>query len=289
MTVPTISFEFFPPKSLEAGFHLWEAATELEMLDPKFVSVTYGAGGTTRQRTHEVVKTLIDLRGLDVAAHLTCVDATKAETLAIADNYAKAGVKRIVALRGDPSGASESFTATSGGFSGSVDLVRGLAAVGDFEIIVSAYPERHPEAASATADIDMLKAKVDAGATSAITQFFFDTEAYLRFRDGCIKAGVDIPIIPGILPIDNWLKTRNFATKCGTAIPQFLHDAFDKAMRDDRHDLLSIAIGTEICADLLAEGVKDLHFYTLNKPRLTREICLALGCVERAYVLKSVA
>ncbi|MFY0692263.1 MAG: methylenetetrahydrofolate reductase [NAD(P)H] [Paracoccaceae bacterium] len=281
MSRPNISFEFFPPKSLEASFRLWDAVQTLAPLDPAFVSVTYGAGGTTRQLTHEAVEALHKTQGLRVAAHLTCVDATRAETLAIADAYAKAGVSDIVALRGDPPKGADHFTPHPGGFASSVDLIAALKAQNDFTIRVGAYPDTHPEARDMDADIAFLKRKFDAGADAAITQFFFEAETFFRFRDACAKAGIDKPIIPGIFPIENWTKARNFAARCGAKIPAWLEDSFATAIRDDRHDLLSIALATELCDDLLQSGVEDLHFYTLNKPDMTRDICAALGVSPR--------
>lgn len=276
MTGPHISFEFFPPKSLQASFRLWDTVNTLHPLAPDFVSVTYGAGGTTRELTHEAVEALHKTTPLKVAAHLTCVDATRAETLAIADNYAKAGITDIVALRGDAPEGSD-FTASKDGFASSVELIEALKSRGKFNIRVGAYPEKHPEATTQQADIDYLKRKFDAGADEAITQFFFEAESFLRFRDACAKAGIDAPIRPGILPIENWAGTQKFAARCGTSVPTWLVEAFETATRDNREELLAIAVATELCSDLLDEGVDALHFYTLNKPDLTRDICAALG------------
>ncbi len=284
MATPRISFEFFPPKSLEASFRLWDTVQALAPLEPRFVSVTYGAGGTTRELTRDAVGTLHSSSGLNVAAHLTCVEASKAETMAIADSFAKAGVNEIVALRGDPPKGSTGFTPHVDGFNDSCELIEALADTGKFTIRVGAYPEKHPEARSAKADIEWLKRKLDAGAAEAITQFFFDADTFFRFRDDCVKAGIYAPIIPGILPIENWNGVRRFATACGTAIPAELHDAFEKAARDDRHDLLATAVATEMCSALLDGGVEDLHFYTLNKPDLTRDVCHALGVTPRAQL-----
>jgi len=277
MSQPAISFEFFPPKSLAGSFRLWECVNTLAPLDPSFVSVTYGAGGTTRQLTHEAVTTLRAAKGLNVAAHLTCVDATKAETLAIAQSYAESGVTDLVALRGDAPKGSDRFTAHPDGFGSSVELIAALAESGSFNIRVGAYPEKHPEAVDQTADIAFLKRKIDAGATSAITQFFFEAETFFRFRDACVKAGIDAPIIPGILPIENWSGAQKFASSCGTSVPQVVVDAFTHATRDGTTDLLATALATELCDDLLEGGVDHLHFYTLNRPELTRDVCHALG------------
>lgn len=286
MTRPEISFEFFPPRNVEATFRLWDAVQVLSPLSPRFVSVTYGAGGSTRALTQEVVETLVRHSGLRTAAHLTCVNATRAETLAIADGFAKAGVQDIVALRGDPPAGDTGFVPHAEGFQSSVDLIAALAATGQFTIRVGAYPERHPEAADAQADIDWLKRKLDAGAEEALTQFFFEAETFLRFRDACAKAGIDKQIVPGILPIENWQGVRRFATKCGTTVPVWLDEAFDKAERDDRCELLSTAVCTELCSDLLDEGVDKLHFYTMNRPELTRDVCHALGIVPQARLEK---
>ncbi len=277
MTAPKISLEFFPPKNLEGSFRLWDTVQVLAPLKPRFVSVTYGAGGTTRELTRDAVATLHKSSGLNVAAHLTCVDATKAETLEIADGFAEAGVSEIVALRGGPPKGSSGFTPHPEGFANSVELIEALAAKGTFDIRVGAYPEKHPEAADLKADIDWLKAKIDAGASEALTQFFFEPEAFLRFRDACVKAGIDAPIVPGILPIENWKGVRSFAQRCGTQVPAWLDDAFEKAIRDDRQDLLATSLCSELCSDLMDEGVDNLHFYTLNRPELTRDVCHALG------------
>ncbi|WP_354545995.1 methylenetetrahydrofolate reductase [NAD(P)H] [Roseovarius sp. MBR-78] len=281
MKTPRISFEFFPPKSLEASFRLWDTVHTLAPLGPRFVSVTYGAGGTTRELTREAVGTLHKATGLNVAAHLTCVDASRAETLAIADQFAAAGVTEIVALRGDPPKGAGGFTPHPEGFANSCELISALAETDKFTIRVGAYPEKHPEAADSRADIDWLKRKIDAGASEAITQFFFEAETFLRFRDACAAAGITAPIIPGILPIENWQGARKFALSCGTQVPGWLDDAFDKAIRDNRHDLLATALCTELCSDLIEEGVDDLHFYTLNRPDLTRDVCHALGVTPR--------
>ncbi|WP_317057190.1 methylenetetrahydrofolate reductase [NAD(P)H] [Roseovarius rhodophyticola] len=281
MSAPSVSFEFFPPKSLEASFRLWDTVQALAPLAPQFVSVTYGAGGTTRELTRDAVATLHKSSGLNVAAHLTCVGASREETLAVAQDYAKAGVKDIVALRGDPPKGAANFEPHPNGFADSCELISSLADTGNFNIRVGAYPEKHPEAASQKANIDWLKRKVDAGASEAITQFFFEAETFFRFRDACARAGINAPIIPGVLPIENWSGTRRFAKACGASIPTWLSDAFDKAVRDGREELLATAIATELCSDLLDEGVQHLHFYTLNRPELTRDICHALGVTPK--------
>ena len=282
MSQPNVSFEFFPPKSLAGSFRLWDCMTTLAPLNPSFVSVTYGAGGTTRKLTHEAVTTIHNTSGLTVAAHLTCVDATKAETLEIAESYATAGVTEIVALRGDAPQGTDAFAPHADGFASSVDLIGALADTGKFTIRVGAYPETHPEALDQAADIAFLKRKIDAGATSAITQFFFEADTFFRFRDACVKAGIDAPIIPGILPIENWSGAQKFAARCGTSIPQVVGDAFTHATRDGTTDLLATALATELCDDLLQGGVDHLHFYTLNRPELTRDVCHALGLTPKA-------
>ncbi len=251
-------------------------------LDPAFVSVTYGAGGTTRQLTHEAVGTIHKTSGLKVAAHLTCVNATKEETLAIAEGYAQVGVTEIVALRGDPPKGTGGFKPHPEGFASSVELIEALAGTGKFTLRVGAYPEKHPDSADAQADIQWLKRKIDAGATSAITQFFFQPETFFRFRDACVKAGITAPIIPGILPIENWAGARKFAAACGTSIPPTIAQAFDNATRDGTTDLLATAVATSLCDRLLQGGVEHLHFYTLNRPELTRDVCHALGVTPRA-------
>ncbi|WP_424984444.1 methylenetetrahydrofolate reductase [NAD(P)H] [Microbulbifer sp. S227A] len=284
MTVPAVSFEFFPPQNLEGSFRLWDTVQSLAPLDPRFVSVTYGAGGTTRDLTRDAVATLHKSSGLNVAAHLTCVNATRAETLAIADGFAEAGVSDIVALRGDPPKGSGAFVPHEDGFANSVELIEALAGTGKFNIRVGAYPDKHPEAADFKADIDWLKAKIDAGANEALTQFFFEADTFFRFRDACVAAGIDAPITPGILPIENWKGARNFARRCGATIPAWVEDAFDKALRDGREDLLATALCTELCSNLIDGGVDKLHFYTLNRPELTRDVCHALGVTPKVQL-----
>ncbi len=277
MNSPRISFEFFPPQSLEASFKLWDTVQALAPLNPEYVSVTYGAGGSTRKLTHDAVKTIGQNYGLRVAAHLTCVGATREETLAVAESYAAAGVTDIVALRGDaPKGAGR-FEAHPGGFADSAELVGALARTGKFKIAVGAYPERHPDAADHKADVDWLKRKVDAGADRAITQFFFEVETFLRFRDECAKAGIKAPIIPGILPIVSWEGAQRFAKQCNAHIPDKLTEAFAHAVRDGREDLLALTQCSVLCERLIEEGVEELHFYTLNRPKMTQDVCAALG------------
>ena len=279
MAAPRISFEFFPPSSLDASFRLWDTVQTLQPLKPDYVSVTYGARGTTRELTHEAVTTIGKNYGLRVAAHLTCVDASRAETLEIAEAYAEAGVTDIVALRGDAPKGADRFVPHPEGFANSVELVAALAATGKFNIAVGAYPEPHPDAAHQQADVDWLKRKIDAGASRAITQFFFEAETFLRFRDACVAAGIDAPIVPGILPIISWDGARRFAERCNAHVPPRLEEAFATAIRDGREDLLALTQCTVLCERLIQEGVEDLHFYTLNRPTMTRDVCFALGIV----------
>ncbi|MEM6890026.1 MAG: methylenetetrahydrofolate reductase [NAD(P)H] [Pseudomonadota bacterium] len=288
MSAPAVSFEVFPPRSIDASFKLWETAQALAPLEPRFFSVTYGAGGSTRDLTHDAAYTLHKSSGLPVAAHLTCVGATKAETLAVARRYATAGITDLVALRGDPPEEADRFTPLREGFASSVDLIDALSQSGQFTLRVGAYPEQHPEAANPQADIDWLKAKLDAGAVEAITQFFFEAETFLRFRDACADAGITAPITPGILPVANWASARKFAKRCGTTIPAWLDQGFETAIRDNRQELFAQCICTELCSALVEEGVDSLHFYTLNQPDLTRSICHALG-ITPSQVVRDVA
>ena len=286
MTSLNVSFEFFPPKTIEASFRLWDTVQTLAPLAPRFVSVTYGAGGTTRQLTREAVAAIAGSTDLSVAAHLTCVDATKEDTLSLAKSWADLGVKDIVALRGDPPKGTEGFAPHPEGFANSREMIEALAASGDFNIRVGAYPHKHPEADSLKNDVDWLKRKIDAGASEAITQFFFEADDFFRFRDLCDKAGITAPITPGILPIENWAGTKAFAQRCGAQIPDWMDAAFQTALRDDRSDLLSVALSTELCSDLIDGGVENFHFYTLNKPELTRDICAAIGVTPQTVLQK---
>lgn len=286
MSAPRISFEFFPPQSLDASFRLWDTVQTLAPMSPNFVSVTYGAGGTTRKLTHDAVTTIKRNYGLNVAAHLTCVDASRAETLEIADAYAAAGVTEIVALRGDAPKGSDRFIPHPDGFANSAELVEALAKTGKFKIRVGAYPEQHPDAADAHADVTWLKRKIDAGATSAITQFFFEADTFFRFRDACVKAGITAPIIPGILPIQSWDGAKKFAARCGAQVPQRLDEGFAAAKRDGRESLLALTQCTTLCTRLIEGGVEDLHFYTINRPELTRDVVRALGIVPELALEK---
>ncbi|KGJ22767.1 methylenetetrahydrofolate reductase [NAD(P)H] [Paracoccus sanguinis] len=275
-TVPAVSFEFFPPKTLDQSFRLWETARDLAPLGPDFVSVTYGAGGTTRQLTHEAVTALATHYGLNVAAHLTCVEATRAETMQIVDDYAAAGVSEIVALRGDAPQGAAAWAPHPEGFASSVELIEAIAARGGFTIRCGAYPEPHPDSPDSAADVAFLKRKVDAGATSAITQFFFDPDTFFRFRDACAAAGIAAPVIPGILPIQSWAGAKRFAARCGTSVPAWAEDAFARAGKPGEA-ALAREIAVDLCTRLIEGGVDRLHFYTLNRPELTAEVCAALG------------
>lgn len=274
---PRVSFEFFPPNSTKATLRLWRAVERLAPLNPDFVSVTYGAGGSTRERTYAAIMTIRERARLNVAGHLTCVDATREETLAVAQKYRSMGVTRIVALRGDPQGGSDTFVPHPEGFASAAELVEGLAGLGGFDISVAAYPEVHPEAASMAADIATLKAKQDAGASRAITQFFFSKDHFLRFRDKATAAGVTMPIIPGILPIENFEKMSRFAARCGTEVPAWLGQAFANAEGDEAKTLLATAVAAEMSSNLMDEGVDHIHIYTLNNPDLSYDVARALG------------
>ncbi len=284
-----LSFEFFPPKSLDGSFRLWNAVETLSVFDPNFVSVTYGAGGSQRDLSCSAAGVIGKNYGVPVAGHLTCVNASKEETLSVARGYAAKGVKKIVALRGDPPAGAKRFVAQHDGFSGSVELVAALKDLGGFEITVWAYVNRHPDAASDTSDVDHLKAKFDAGADQAITQFFFEVEDFLRFRDKCAAAGITKPIIPGILPIENWAKSRKFAKMCAIPIPYWLEEGFRHAAASDTERLFATSLCTEACYDLLREGVSGLHFYTLNDPTLSADICRAWGRTLRHLELRASA
>jgi len=274
---PELSFEFFPPSSTTASLRLWRAVERLAPLGPSFVSVTYGAGGTTRERTYSAIQTIRDRARLNVAGHLTCVDASRTQVLDVAKRYRFMGVQRIVALRGDPPGGAERFEPATNGFANAQELVAGLAQIGGFDISVAAYPEKHPEAQDMAADIDYLKAKLDAGANRAITQFFFDNAHFLRFRDRAAKAGITAPIVPGLLPIENFAKMVKFAGRCHTDVPDWMHDAFANAQTEADQELLALSICADQCDDLMREGAEHLHFYTLNNPDLTYNVCRSVG------------
>jgi methylenetetrahydrofolate reductase (NADPH) len=274
-----VSFEFFPPKTEEMEKTLWEAIARLAPLAPSFVSVTYGAGGSTRERTHATVKRIIAETALAPAAHLTCVAADRAEVDAVVQSYVAAGVRHIVALRGDPAGGlGERYAPHPQGYRNAADLVAGIKRFADIEVSVSAYPEKHPDSPSVAADIDMLAAKVDAGASRAITQFFFDSDHYFRYLDRVRARGIAIPIVPGILPVQNFKQLRAFAERCGTSVPDWLADRFagldgDAATRK----LIAAAVAAEQVLDLVDRGVTDFHFYTMNRADLVYAICHLLG------------
>ena len=277
----SISFEFFPPKTEQMEKNLWDSIRRLAPLKPSFVSVTYGAGGSTRERTHATVTSIQRETGLQAAAHLTCVAATREEIDEVARSYWDAGIRHIVALRGDPPGGimcAGSYEPHPGGYAYAADLVEGLKRVADFEISVAAFPEMHPEAVDAESDLENLRRKVDVGASRAITQFFFDTDAYLRFRDKAEAAGISIPIVPGILPITNFARTVEFAVKCGAAVPGWLAEMFQGLDDDPKtRELVAATVAAQQCRALYAAGVRHFHFYTLNRSELTLALCHMLG------------
>ena len=280
-----VSFEFFPPKNEKTAEQLWSAITTLAPLAPAFVSVTYGAGGSTRERTHATVARMIHEKGLPAAAHLTCVDATKQEIREVAEHYWEAGVRHIVALRGDAGEPGAPFTPHPDGYTCAAELVAALREIAPFEISVAAYPEIHPDAKNAAADMDNLKRKLDAGATRAITQFFFDVEAFFRFRDAAAAAGIEAPLVPGILPVTNVAQARKFAAACGASIPDWMDDLFTGL--DDRpaaRQLVAATIAAEQCRRLYQGEVRDYHFYTLNRAELSYAICHMLGLRPRAEI-----
>ncbi|WP_114856941.1 methylenetetrahydrofolate reductase [NAD(P)H] [Azospirillum brasilense] len=283
---PSVSFEFFPPKTEKMEQSLWQAIQRLATLGPSFVSVTYGAGGSTRERTHNTVTRIQKETGIPAAAHFTCVGATREEIDAIARTYWDAGIRHLVALRGDPpeteGGVGGRYVPHPGGYAYAADLVAGMRKVADFEISVAAYPEAHPEAPSAQFDLDNLKRKVDAGATRAITQFFFDNDAYFRFLDRCAAAGITVPIVPGILPITNFARAVEFAGKCGAAMPKRFAETFEGLDADpETRQLVAATMAAEQCQALQAQGIRDFHFYTLNRSDLTVAICRMLGVKAR--------
>ncbi len=274
-----VSFEFFPPKTEEMERTLWELVTRLAPLRPNFVSVTYGAGGSTRERTHATVKRILAETSLIPAAHLTCVAATRDEIDDVIRNYCEAGVRHIVALRGDPiSGAGERYAPHPGGYLNGADLVAGIRRQSDVEVSVSAYPEKHPDSPTVEADLDMLAAKVDAGATRAITQFFFENDCYFRYLDRVRARGIDVPVVPGILPVQNFKQTKNFAARCGASVPDWLARRFE-GLDDDpaTRKLIAAAVAAEQVIDLVDQGVTDFHFYTMNRADLVYAVCHLLG------------
>jgi len=284
-----VSFEFFPPKTEEMEKNLWEAVGRLAPLSPDFVSVTYGAGGSTRERTHATVRRILQETALTPAAHLTCVAATKSEIDAVIHSYRDAGVRHIVALRGDPTeGVAARYAPHPDGYRNAADLVAGIKRIADIEVSVSAYPEKHPDSATVQADIDMLKAKVDAGATRAMTQFFFENSLYFRYLDRVRAAGIAIPIVPGILPVQNFKQTRNFAARAGASVPAWLAQRFD-GLDDDpaTRKLIAAAVAAEQVLDLVDHGVTDFHFYTMNRADLVYAVCHLLGLRPEAAAVQA--
>jgi methylenetetrahydrofolate reductase (NADPH) len=275
---PKLSFEFFPPKTDALETQLWACVRRLEPLSPRFVSVTYGAGGTTQARTHATVTRILRETSLVPAAHLTCVGATREEVDAVARTYWDAGVRHIVALRGDPPAGTQGYTPHPGGYAYAADLVTGLRAIGDFDVTVAAYPETHPTAVSPLADLDNLKRKIDAGATRAITQYFFETSTYLRFLDLALAAGITVPIVPGILPVTNFAQVKKFSAMCGASVPAWMETMFE-GLDDDAETrrMVAAAIAAEQVRLLQANGIDEFHFYTLNRPDLTYAIAHLLG------------
>jgi methylenetetrahydrofolate reductase (NADPH) len=274
-----VSFEFFPPKTEEMERTLWTSIERLHPLHPAFVSVTYGAGGSTRERTHATVKRLLAETDLVPAAHLTCVAATREEVDEVIRAYVAAGVRHIVALRGDPvGGPGERYVPHPGGYRNAADLTAGIKRIAPIEVSVAAYPEKHPESTSVDTDIDMLKAKVDAGASRAITQFFFDNDLYFRYLDRVRARGIMVPVVPGILPVQNFNQTRAFAARCGASIPAWLADRFAGLDEDvATRKLIAAAVAAEQVFDLVDRGVRDFHFYTMNRADLVYAICHLLG------------
>ncbi|KAF0140769.1 MAG: methylenetetrahydrofolate reductase (NADPH) [Rhodospirillaceae bacterium] len=278
----SISFEFFPPRNERMIETLWECIRRLEPLAPRFVSVTYGAGGSTRERTHDTVARIARETSLRPAAHLTCVGASRAEVTAIARRYWEGGIRHIVALRGDPPEGQNRYVPHPEGYAYAADLVDGLKRIADFEITVAAYPEVHPEAPSAGFDLDNLKRKIDAGASRAITQYFFDVNVYRRFMDRVRATGITVPVIPGILPVTNVVTMLKFSQACGASVPAWVRALFDGLDADpDTRRLAAAVFAAEQCRALAAEGVTDFHFYTLNRADLVFAICHILGVRQR--------
>jgi len=282
LKAPAVSFEFFPPKTAEMETALWAAIHRLAPLNPRFVSVTYGAGGSTRERTHQTVKRLRQETMLEPAAHLTCVGAASADIDEVAASYWQAGIRHVVALRGDPPAGAQRYAPHPKGYGYAADLVAGLRRVAPFEISVAAYPESHPEASSPAADLDNLRRKIAAGASRAITQYFFDAEVFLRFRDRVRAAGIDVELVPGILPVTNFAQVVKFSALCGASVPNWLAGMFDGLDADpETRKLVAATVAAGQCQRLQAEGVTEFHFYTLNRAELTFAICHMLGVRPR--------
>lgn len=278
MTAPTVSFEFFPPNTEKMAATLWRSVERLAPLGPRFVSVTYGAGGTTRDRTHQTVERIVRETGLKAAAHLTCVAATRGEIDAVADRYWEAGVRHIVALRGDMPEAGQAYAPHPDGYAYATDLIVGLKRRRDFEISVGAYPEKHPDAKDMDQEIEILKKKWDAGADRAITQFFFEIDDFLRYRDRMAAAGIEMELTPGVLPVTNFQSLTRFAGRCGASVPTWVAERFEGLDDDvETRSGVAAAVAVELCQRLRAEGVDSFHFYTLNRAELTIAICRMLG------------
>jgi len=286
----SVSFEFFPPGDADMEATLWKSVERLAPLSPRFVSVTYGADGSTRERTHKVITRIQRETNLTGAPHLTCVDAPRGEVLDIARRYWDQGIRHLVALRGDPARGATTYVPHPDGFAYAADLVKGLKSVADFDISVAAYPEMHPEAPSAQFDLDNLKRKIDAGASRAIPQFFYDVEVFLRFRDRCERAQIDVPVVPGILPITRFPQVLKFAARCGATIPQWLQYRFHGLDDDpDTRRMIAANVAIQQVHALEQEGVREFHFYTLNRAELTYAICHALGVRSPQPVLRAEA
>jgi methylenetetrahydrofolate reductase (NADPH) len=278
-----LSFEFFPPKTDAMEQTLWESIRRLEPLAPQFVSVTYGAGGATRDRTHRTVKRILEETTLKPAAHLTCVGASREEVDQVIRDYWDAGVRHVVALRGDPpGGVGGAYVPREDGYKNATELTAAIRAIAPFEVLVGVYPEKHPESPSLEHDIDVLKAKVDAGATLAISQFFFDIDAFLRFNDKVLDAGIAIPIVPAIMPVTNFNGLVKMSGACKTAVPSWLANLFEGLDEDpDTRRLIACSVAAEMCAKLEEQGFSDFHFYTLNRADLVYAICRVLGVKEK--------
>jgi methylenetetrahydrofolate reductase (NADPH) len=273
-----VSFEFFPPKTAEMEQKLWQVIERLAPLAPRFVSVTYGAGGSTRERTHSTVRRIRHETALEPAAHLTCVGASRGEIDEIVRDYWATGIRHLVALRGDAPGDASDYAVHPDGYAFAADLIAGIRRIADFEISVAAYPETHPEAASPAADLDNLKRKIDAGATRAITQSFFEADVFLRFVERARRAGITVPIVPGILPVTNFAQVAKFCGKCGTSVPDWMANTFDGLDQDpETRRLVAATVAVDLVHKLQAAGVDEFHFYTLNRADLTVAICHMLG------------
>lgn len=287
---PAISFEFFPPANPRAEAQFWDGIGRLAPLAPAFFSLTYGAGGSTRERNDRIIRALLRRGDLTVAAHITCAGASRAELDELASGWAAAGLKRIVALRGDAPGHAAAFVPHPEGYCSTAEFVAGLRRIADFDISVAAYPECHPQAASPAADVDTLKRKLDAGATRAITQFFFEPECFLRFRDRAIAAGIEQEIVPGVLPIFDFAKVVDFSRRCSASVPDWLTTRFAGLDGDSETSLLvAAATAAELCRKLRAEGIEAFHFYTLNRAALTHAVCRSVGLLPSTPAVEEAA